>query len=128
MVLAVHYAQLGKHKQVSVFLTITLLLGVCFLLIKSYEYYDDVQRHIVINESAPILSMFYLIYYIMTGIHALHVIIGLGVITVLIAQNRRRRFSEAYYTPIELTGLYWHFVDIVWVFIYPSLYLIGRDL
>ena len=64
----------------------------------------------------------------MTGMHAVHMIIGLGLLTKLLFEPRRGRFSSDYYTPVELVGLYWHFVDIVWIFLFPLLYLLGRHL
>jgi cytochrome c oxidase subunit 3 len=64
----------------------------------------------------------------MTGMHALHMIVGIGLLSGLALQGYRRRFSSAYYTPVELIGLYWHFVDIVWIFLFPLLYLVGRHL
>jgi cytochrome c oxidase subunit 3 len=66
-------------------------------------------------------------YFAMTGLHALHMIIGIGVLTWLAVQAWRGRYGAAYYTPIECAGLYWHFVDIVWIFLFPLLYLLGRS-
>jgi cytochrome c oxidase subunit 3 len=63
---------------------------------------------------------------VLTGIHALHMIIGLGLLTYLLLRARRGAFTTAWSTPVELIGLYWHFVDIVWIFLFPLLYLIGR--
>lgn len=71
-------------------------------------------------------QMFFWLYFAMTGVHALHMIIGLGVLAVLVFMAWRGFFSPEYHAPIELTGLYWHFVDIVWIFLFPLLYLIGR--
>lgn len=129
MALAVSYAELGKTKQTNIYLIITFILGTVFLLFKAYEYYDDIKKNIVptAGDSDPhVTSMFYLIYYTITCVHALHMIIGLSLILIMFFKNCRQEFSRHYYTPIEITGLYWHFVDIVWVFIYPSLYLVGR--
>jgi cytochrome c oxidase subunit 3 len=61
----------------------------------------------------------------MTGMHALHMIIGFGIMTVMLVLSLRGRFSSEYYVPIEVTGLYWHFVDIIWIFLFPLLYLVG---
>jgi cytochrome c oxidase subunit 3 len=68
--------------------------------------------------------MFFVIYFCMTGLHALHMLIGFGVLTYLIVQARRGRYTPKYNTPVEVAGLYWHFVDIVWIFLFPLLYLI----
>jgi cytochrome c oxidase subunit 3 len=65
-------------------------------------------------------------YFGMTGMHALHMVIGIGLLTVLALQAWRGRFTSAYHTPVEMIGLYWHFVDIVWIFLFPLLYLLGR--
>jgi cytochrome c oxidase subunit 3 len=134
MALAVFYSELGKSKRASYMLSITWLLGASFLALKAYEYYDDVQKNIIVgssllhnNSDANIEQLFYLIYYIITGLHAIHVIIGLVVIAAIIILNNLNKYSKEYYTPVEITGLYWHFVDIIWIFIYPLLYLVGRS-
>jgi cytochrome c oxidase subunit 3 len=72
------------------------------------------------------VQIFYGFYFVMTGMHALHMVIGAGLIIWLLVLTSRGRFAAAYYTPIEMFGLYWHFVDIVWIFLFPLLYLIGR--
>src|SRR5206468_169903 len=73
-------------------------------------------------------EIFFSFYFAMTGMHAVHMIIGIGLLTALVLKAKRGRFSAAYHTPVELTGLYWHFVDIVWIFLFPLLYLLGRHL
>ena len=80
----------------------------------------------VIPVDAGHAQLFYGFYFVMTGMHALHMIIGLGIMTWLVVLTLKGRFSPAYYNPLEITGLYWHFVDIVWIFLFPLLYLIGR--
>jgi cytochrome c oxidase subunit 3 len=72
--------------------------------------------------------MFFWLYFAMTGVHALHMIVGLGILTTLVLMARRGRFTTEYHSPVELSGLYWHFVDIVWIFLFPLLYLIGAHL
>ena len=72
-------------------------------------------------------QIFFSFYFVMTAMHALHMIIGIAIMLVMIALTLRRRFSPQYYFPIEMTGLYWHFVDIVWVFLFPLLYLVDRS-
>jgi cytochrome c oxidase subunit 3 len=74
------------------------------------------------------VQLFYWIYFAMTGMHALHMIIGLGIMGVLLIMAWRGRFSPEYYAPVEISGLYWHFVDIIWIFLFPLLYLLGRHL
>jgi cytochrome c oxidase subunit 3 len=74
------------------------------------------------------IQMFYWIYFAMTGLHALHMIIGIGAMMFLIYFAYRGRYTPEYHAPVELTGLYWHFVDIVWIFLFPLLYLLGAHL
>jgi cytochrome c oxidase subunit 3 len=106
-----------------------------FLGIKFFEYYSKFEEHLVPGSSfrfeeslARPAEIFFSFYFAMTGMHAVHMIIGIGLLTALIFQARRGRFSAFYHTPVELTGLYWHFVDIVWIFLFPLLYLLGRHL
>jgi cytochrome c oxidase subunit 3 len=74
------------------------------------------------------VQMFYWLYFAMTGVHALHMIIGIGIMLVLVFMARRGRFTPEYHSPVEISGLYWHFVDIVWIFLFPLLYLLGAHL
>jgi len=135
MALAVRSAQLGERKPIINFLLLTILLGAVFLGIKFTEYYFKFEEHLVPGaafnyETFPArpAEIFFSFYFAMTGMHALHMIIGIGLLTVLIIKARRGRFSAVYHTPVELVGLYWHFVDIVWIFLFPLLYLVGRHL
>jgi cytochrome c oxidase subunit 3 len=134
MVLAVRSAQLGQKKALIVFLILTLLLGCVFLGLKYSEYHEKwVDHHIPgpgfqyqdprYVHQAQIL---FFLYFAMTGMHAIHMIVGVGLLTTLIVMAARSRFSAAWYTPVEMIGLYWHFVDIVWIFLFPLLYLIGH--
>jgi cytochrome c oxidase subunit 3 len=135
MAMAVHGAQSGKRNAPVAFLLLTIVLGSVFLGIKFTEYYFKFEEHLVPGRSfiyegawAKPAEIFFSFYFVMTGMHALHMIIGIGLLTSLIIRDLRGRFSPSYYTPIELTGLYWHFVDVVWIFLFPLLYLIGRHL
>ncbi len=135
MALAVHYAQLGRRDRLVFFLGLTVLLGTAFLVLKGFEYYRDIEENLVPGSSFDRIAwikrganpdhvqLFFLFYWIMTGTHALHVTIGIGVVTTIAILAWRGHYSRAYYTPVDVTGLYWHFVDIVWVFLYPTLYL-----
>jgi cytochrome c oxidase subunit 3 len=134
MVLAVRSAQLGRKKALIGFLVITLFLGLVFLGLKGVEYHEKwVDHHIPgpgfryeepqYFHQAQIL---FFLYFAMTGLHALHMVVGVGLLVTLIAMAARNRFSAHWFTPIEMVGLYWHFVDIVWIFLFPLLYLIGR--
>ncbi len=134
MALAIRSAQIGKRKGQTIFwLILTMLLGATFLFLKfRFEWYHDYVDGIVpgVNWSyhgpyAPGAQLFMCFYFFMTGLHALHMIVGIGILTVLIIMTARNRFSPQYYAPLEISGLYWHFVDIVWIFLFPLLYLIG---
>ena len=136
MALAVNAAQLGQRRLVMVFLTLTMLLGCVFLGIKAYEYYREWQEHHVPGagfrfdeaQFAARAQIFFSLYFLMTGLHALHMIIGLGVMAVMLWWTWSGIITTEYNSPIEISGLYWHFVDIVWIFLFPLLYLIGRHL
>jgi cytochrome c oxidase subunit 3 len=134
MALAVRAAQLGNKKHLILFLIFTLILGTVFLVIKYFEYHEKwVDHHIPgpgfryedsrYFHQAQIL---FFLYFAMTGMHAMHMIVGAGLLTTLIVMAARNKFSALWYTPVEMIGLYWHFVDIVWIFLFPLLYLIGH--
>jgi cytochrome c oxidase subunit 3 len=133
MALAVHGSQVGNRKALIGFLILTALLGLTFLGIKAVEYADKFEHHLVPGSAfsypgpdARQVQLFFSVYFAMTGLHALHMIIGVGVLSVLLIKACRGAYSPAYHTPVEVSGLYWHFVDIVWIFLFPLLYLIGR--
>ncbi len=133
MALAVHSAQVGRRGPLIVCLLLTIALGSTFLVIKGIEYAHKFHEGLVPGpwfayhgpDAGP-QQLFLSIYFAMTGVHAAHMVIGIGVLSVLVWQARRGRYGASYYTPVELSGLYWHFVDIVWIFLFPLLYLIGR--
>lgn len=133
MAFAVRSAQLNKRKQLIGFLILTIILGSVFLVIKAFEYTHKFHEHLVPGASfvfegphAGGAEIFFSFYFAMTGLHALHMIIGIGLMIWLLINARRGRFSSEYHTPVENCGLYWHFVDIVWVYLFPLLYLISR--
>jgi len=133
MVLAVSAAQMGQRKSTVAFLILTILLGAVFLGIKAVEYHEKFVHHHVPGASfhfdgpdPAAAQLFFSLYFAMTGLHALHMIIGLGIMTVIAIMAWRNTFDADYYTPVEVAGLYWHFVDIVWIFLFPLLYLLGR--
>jgi cytochrome c oxidase subunit 3 len=135
MALAVYNAETGRRKPLIHFLLLTIVLGLVFLGIKFYEYHTKFAEHLVPGSSfqyegplARQAEIFFSLYFAMTGMHAVHMIIGIGLLAALVLKARRGRFSALYHTPVELTGLYWHFVDIVWIFLFPLLYLLGRHL
>jgi cytochrome c oxidase subunit 3 len=133
MVLAVQGAQRGNNKQITRFLAVTIVLAVVFLGIKAIEYHHKWVDHLVPGphfayhgQHVDGAQLFYSFYFAMTGMHALHMVIGIGLIGVLIWMTRRNYFTPRSYAAVENTGLYWHFVDIVWIFLFPLLYLIGQ--
>ncbi len=138
MAMAVHAAQLGKKKAIIWWLILTILLGGVFLGIKAVEYSGKYHHglipgalwgpHAEPGHPAPPREMqiYFSFYFAMTGMHALHMIIGIVIMLILIRMAAKNRFTPEYYAPVEMSGLYWHFVDIVWIFLFPLLYLIGR--
>jgi cytochrome c oxidase subunit 3 len=134
MVLAVRSAQLDRKKALIAFLILTLLLGCVFLVLKYVEYHEKwVDHHIpgpgfryADSRYFHQAQILFFLYFAMTGMHAIHMIVGVGLLTTLIAMAARNRFNGAWYTPVEMIGLYWHFVDIVWIFLFPLLYLVGH--
>jgi cytochrome c oxidase subunit 3 len=132
MALAVHAAELGRRKTLIVFLIATMILGAAFLGFKSFEYLHKFEEGLIPGPNfsytgphAPQVQLFLSFYFALTGMHALHMVIGLGILTFLVLQAGRGKFTREYHAPVVVSGLYWHFVDIVWIFLYPLLYLIG---
>jgi cytochrome c oxidase subunit 3 len=133
MALAVRAAQTSARPKVQVgWLVATMILGTVFLGVKVIEYADKFTHHLVPGPNfqwtgtyGAAAEQFYSLYFCMTGLHALHMIIGIGIMLVITYMAWRRQFDATYYTPVEVAGLYWHFVDIVWIFLFPLLYLIG---
>jgi cytochrome c oxidase subunit 3 len=135
MALAVRSAQVGSRRGQIVNLILTMIFGSTFLVIKYFEYAAKFEHHLVPGPHfgpTPALpfgsQIFFSLYFIMTGIHALHMVVGLGLMSVMLTMAWRGRFGPDYYGPIEVSGLYWHFVDIVWIFLFPLLYLLGFHL
>ncbi len=136
MALAVHAAAVGKRKHLVAFLLLTVLLGSAFLGVKVVEYADKYHHHLVPGptfsaealhlegERARQAEMYFSLYFGMTGLHALHMIVGIPILLALAVKGWRGAYTPEYNTPVEFTGLYWHFVDIVWIFLFPFLYLI----
>jgi cytochrome c oxidase subunit 3 len=131
--MAVHAAHGSKPRALVNYLLLTIVLGAVFLAIKFIEYNHHFEAHLFPGgdfryEGADPrhAAIFFSFYFTMTGMHAIHMIIGIGIFLVLTWNAGRGRYSNLYYTPVELSGLYWHFVDIVWIFLFPLFYLVGR--
>jgi cytochrome c oxidase subunit III len=134
MAMAVRSAQTGSRKATMGFLVVTMLLGLTFLVIKFFEYKEKFETGHVPGPNfrfegpdAPHVQIFFSVYFALTGVHALHMVIGFCLLSVILWMSYRNRFSPEWYTPVELSGLYWHFVDIVWIFLFPLLYLVDRS-
>jgi cytochrome c oxidase subunit 3 len=148
MALAVWAAQVGRRQMLAGCLALTALLGSAFLVIKGFEYYGDYHENLVPGlafdpsewqppaalqhadpqEAAMFpqrVQLFFLCYYLMTGLHAVHLVIGITILVIQAVLAGRGWFPPEYYAPVEISGLYWHFVDVVWIFLLPLLYLIG---
>ncbi|MGD8415043.1 MAG: cytochrome c oxidase subunit 3 family protein [Candidatus Latescibacterota bacterium] len=129
--LAIRSVQGGNQKWLKINLLLTILLAFVFLVVKYFEYTHKFHEAIFPGGNyayegldMAYVPIFFSIYFVMTGIHGLHVLIGIGVLSWILIKATRGRFSAEYYTPVELTGLYWHLVDIIWIFLFPLLYLI----
>jgi cytochrome c oxidase subunit 3 len=138
MAMAVRAAQTADRTGTVVFLLLTVALGAVFLGVKVVEYSHKFEELLIPGPTfgtgpvtfepglASPAQIFFSLYFGLTGMHALHMVIGIGLLLVITVLAQRGRFSAEYYTPVEMIGLYWHFVDIVWIFLFPLLYLIGR--
>jgi len=140
MAMAVRAAQLGQKKQMIVLLLITILFGLGFLGIKAVEYHEHWTHnqfpgpnfHFETEDPAHPATdprhteIYFSLYWAMTGLHALHMVIGVGLVSWLVIAGMRGAFSPAWYSPVDNIGLYWHFVDLVWIYLFPLLYLISK--
>jgi len=133
MALGVRAAQTSQRSATVRWLILTIILGLVFLGIKVYEYADKFEHHHVpganfISDSpwAAQEQIFFSLYFTMTGLHALHMIVGVVMMSVITWMAHKGKFDSTYYTPVEMAGLYWHFVDLVWIYLFPLLYLVER--
>ena len=141
MALGVYYCQIGDSKRLFRYLSVTMLLVFLFVAIKLiFEWGPKISHgvfpgalwnpdpgHYGTLASYPEQGnseLFFFLYYIMTGMHAFHMLIGFGILAVLIVMAKMNKFGPKRYMPIMFFGLYWHFVDIVWVFLFPMFYLV----
>jgi len=132
--LGVRQAQLGNNEGIRKFLLFTVALGLSFLVIKGFEYSAKFEHHLwpgdpqfVAHYTGPSpmhAKLFFSLYFVMTGFHALHIVIGLGLFGWIYARAQREEFTPDSHVAVEFVGLYWHFVDIVWIYLFPLLYLI----
>jgi cytochrome c oxidase subunit 3 len=134
MVLAIEAAAAGRRQALANWLLATAFLGIVFVSIKGYEWYLDYQDQVVpaVNfnlkpNEAPAGELFWVFYFIATPLHALHLLIGIAWLFYMLWRVRRGELTAGYYAPLEVVGLYWSFVDTVWIFLYPAIYLVGRS-
>jgi cytochrome c oxidase subunit III len=133
MALAVRASQTGLRRATVGWLFATMALGLTFLVIKYFEYAEKFEHHHVPGfdfhfdgpDAGPV-QIYFSLYFLMTGLHATHMVIGFGLLSVMAWMAARGRFTPQWNTPMEISGLYWHFVDIVWIFLFPLLYLVDR--
>jgi len=129
--MAYHFIKKGKTGPCAAMLTVTILFALVFLVVKSVEYSHKFQEGALPGQfyhfhevSGPGANLFYTVYFLTTGLHAFHVIVGMSILIWVLARVLKGHFSPSYYVPVELGGLYWHLVDLVWIFLFPLLYLI----
>ena len=138
--LSIHFVQKGENEKVAVLILLTLLCAAIFMVVKYFEYSSKFEHGIFpgagfaphgetgdydyAKYDVPFAAQFFSIYFVMTGIHGVHVLVGMGLFGWLFSRVVRGHFSPEWYTPVELVGLYWHLVDIIWIFLFPLLYLI----
>jgi cytochrome c oxidase subunit 3 len=147
MAMGVHSAAVGRRRAITAWVLTTVLLGGVFLGVKYFEYgekirpcfgdgphagclvpgerFDAAALHVE-GAAAREVQIYYSLYFAMTGLHALHMIIGIPILLLIARNGWAGRYTPAWHTPVEMVGLYWHFVDIVWIFLFPLLYLIGH--
>ena len=149
MAMGVHAAETRKRKELITYLLLTIALGVGFLGIKAYEWHDEwVHQHVPGLNFSPVefthldpnypedrplrldmaekTQVYFSLYFAMTGMHALHMVVGVSILLILLARAWAGAYTGGHMTTVENFGLYWHFVDIVWIFLFPLLYLISR--
>ena len=140
--LSVHFAQLGKTKITAILLFMTVLMGLGFLGVKAKEYHNHYVEGTVpgpwwhytemknpdgsVRQTPNELQLFFYLYFVMTGLHALHVTIGIVLLSLIGLWAWQGKYTAEYHNPVHISGLYWHFVDLVWIFLYPLLYLIAN--
>ncbi|NQV71660.1 cytochrome c oxidase subunit 3 family protein [bacterium] len=138
--LGIHFAQVNNKKGLVINLVLTFLFALTFLVVKYFEYTAKFEHGIFPGAAfdphgvshgvdyamynVPYARQFFSIYFVMTGIHGVHVLVGMGLFTWITIRAIKGEFSSEYYTPVENCGLYWHLVDIIWIFLFPLLYLI----
>lgn len=132
MAMGINRIQHRKNRQAVWLLLATLLFAATFMVIKYFEYSHKIHEGLLPGAhftfkgiDHPKASLFFSLYFMMTGLHGSHVLVGMGLIAWCLIRTAKGHFSPAYHTPVELTGLFWHLVDLIWIYLFPLLYLIG---
>ncbi|MBX3020304.1 MAG: cytochrome c oxidase subunit 3 family protein [Bdellovibrionales bacterium] len=139
MALSIYYAQMNDKRKVLINLYITLACGFVFMIVKAFEYtskfshglfpgkyFNPHEPHAIqLHQQFPDLAQYFSFYFTMTGLHGSHVLVGMGLIGWLIYRAHKGEFHSGYYTPVECVGLFWHLVDLIWIYLFPLLYLVG---
>ena len=132
MAMAVDKTKQGQAKMANRYLFITLLCGATFMVVKFFEYKHKFHDGLLpggfftnTQLTDPHAPLFFSLYFMMTGLHGIHVLVGMGLMIWMVLRNNKKEFGPGYYTPVEMTGLYWHLVDLIWIYLFPLLYLIG---
>lgn len=139
MALGIYYNQIGQPKKATTALALTLVCGAIFMVIKYFEYTHKFHIGIFPGQKLDLemlkehgyniknsnLGLYFGFYFCMSGLHGLHVLIGMGLITWVMLKNMKGDFNPKYYTPVEGVGIFWHIVDLIWIFLFPLLYLVG---
>lgn len=130
MVMAIHFTRVGKRGLSVLMLLLTIGMGLAFLCLHGYEYYHEYLEGALPGKyfhfeevKAAGAPMYYAVYFLMTGLHSLHVLIGAGVLAVITYFTAKGEYDASYDHPLDLAGLYWHLVDLIWIFLFPLLYL-----
>lgn len=134
MALGIFYCQTNQRNKATWALAITILCGAIFMVIKYFEYTHKFHLGIfpgqklnleMVKPAHANLGLYFGFYYCMSGLHGLHVLIGMGLITWVMIKNIKGEFSSKYFTPVEGVGIFWHIIDLIWIFLFPLLYLVG---
>lgn len=132
VVMAIHAAQTGQKKKILINLYITLICAGGFMVVKYFEYMHKIHLGLLPGDlfsyadaSVANLPLYFSFYFMMTGLHGSHVIAGMALIGWLIVRAHKGHFGPKYYTPVECVGLFWHLVDLIWIYLFPLLYLVG---
>ena len=133
MALAVDRVRQNDRDKAHQYMLMTLFFAACFMIIKYVEYSHKFHEGLLPGAhftfagliDDPKVPLFFSLYFMMTGLHGIHVLVGMGLIMWILVRSNRGDFSSSYYTPVELVGIYWHLVDLIWIYLFPLLYLIG---